>query len=158
MPTKPLLLLCLLIAGYVGLAQSNKTPGVYSVLDFGAPRNQRVNAQAFIQRAIDSCAANGGGTVFFPAGDYYSATIQLRSNVELNLSLGATLHALPDASLYTNAKTGLENSGESVTPALILGNGLRHIAITGRGRIVGEPAFGSSLVTDNDRISTAVRT
>ena len=145
-----LFLLVLSLSGYAGLAQPGKTAGVYSVLDFGAPRNQRVNAQAFIQRAIDSCAANGGGTIFFPAGDYYSATIRLRSSVELNLSLGATLHALPDASLYTNAKAGLENSGESLTPALILGTGLRHIAITGRGRIVGEPEFGSSIVTDND--------
>lgn len=74
--------------------------------------------------------------------------IRLRSGVELNFSHGATLHALPDASLY--AKTGLETSGESHTPALILGNGLRHVAITGRGRIMGEPEFGSSTVTDND--------
>ncbi len=151
MPIKTLLLLLLLITGYSGLAQSNKSlSGIYSVMDFGTPHNQRVNAQAFIQRAIDSCAANGGGTVFFPAGDYYSATIRLRSNVELNFSLGATLHALPDASLYTNAKQGLENSGEALTPALILGTGLRHIAITGRGRIVGAPEFGTSIVTDND--------
>ena len=147
-----LLLVFLLTFGHVILAQSTKgTPsGTYSVVDFGAPRNQRVNAQDFIQRAIDSCAANGGGIVFFPAGDYYSATIRLRSNVELNFSLGATLHALPDTSLYKNAKQGLENSGEAITPALILGIGLKHIAITGRGRIVGEPEFGSSVVTDND--------
>ena len=120
------------------------------MLDCGAPHNQRVNAQAFIQRAIDSCAARGGGIVFFPAGDYYSATIRLRSQVELNFSQGATLHALPDTSLYKNAKLGLENSGEAITPALIVGIGLKHIALTGRGRIVGKPEFGSSLVTDND--------
>ncbi len=148
---KNLLLILLLIVCHTGFAQSTKnTSGVYSILDFGAPRNQRVNAQDFIQRAIDSCAARGGGIVFFPAGDYYSATIQLRSRVELNVSLGATLYALPDTTLYKNAKKGLENSGESITPALIVGNGLKHIAITGRGRIVGEPEFGSSIVTDND--------
>ncbi len=147
---KPLLFL-LLIVCQTSFAQSTKTTsGVYSVLDFGAPRNQRVNAQDFIQRAIDSCAARGGGIVFFPAGDYYSATIQLRSRVELNFSLGATLHALPDTSLYKNAKKGLENSGEALTPALIVGINLKHIAITGRGRIVGEPEFGSSVVTDID--------
>ena len=129
MPVSLLLLVFLLLVSYACLAQSTKTADVYSVLDFGAPRNQR---------AIGSCAANGGGTVFFPTGDYYSATIRLRSNVELNLSLGATLRTLTDASLYTNAKAGLESSVESLTPALILGTGLRHVAITGRGRIVGE--------------------
>lgn len=89
-----------------GIAQPTGTSGVYSVLDFGALRNQRVTAQPFIQRAIDSCAAQDGGTVLFPAGDYYSATIRLRSNVELSLSSGAVLHALPDPTRYANDEAG----------------------------------------------------
>lgn len=129
-----------------GLAQAN----VYSVLDFETPRNQYVNAEPYIQRAIDSCAAGGGGVVFFPAGDYYSATIRMRSHVELHFSRGATLHAIPDETLYRNDKAGLEHSGEAITPVLILARNVSHIAITGLGRIKGAPAFGMQTVTDQD--------
>ncbi len=44
-----------------------------------------------LQHVIDSAAAGGGGTVFFPAGIYRSGTLQLRSNVCLHLSPGAVL-------------------------------------------------------------------
>lgn len=35
-----------------------------------------------IQKALDECAASGGGTVVFPPGRYLSGTIHLRSKVE----------------------------------------------------------------------------
>ena len=46
---------------------------------------------AAIQKAIDACAAGGGGVVWFPAGNFLSGTIVLKSNIALHLSPGATL-------------------------------------------------------------------
>ena len=46
---------------------------------------------AAIQKAIDACAAGGGGVVWFPTGNFLSGTIVLKSNVTLHLSPGATL-------------------------------------------------------------------
>ena len=59
-------------------AHGAKGDGV--VLDTGA-----------IQKAIDACSGGGGGVVWFPAGNYLSGTIVLKSNITLHLSPGATL-------------------------------------------------------------------
>ena len=46
-----------------------------------------------INRAIEAAAAAGGGTVWFPAGNYLSYSIHLKSNVALYLDQGATIIA-----------------------------------------------------------------
>lgn len=46
---------------------------------------------AAIQRAIDAAAAKGGGRVVVPAGVYPSASIRLRSHVDLHLEKGARI-------------------------------------------------------------------
>lgn len=64
----------------------------YSILDFGASAENAaaVNGRA-IQRAVDHAAAQGGGTVFIPAGRYETAHIRLRSHIRLELDAGAVL-------------------------------------------------------------------
>ncbi|MCK7480524.1 MAG: hypothetical protein M0C28_27305 [Candidatus Moduliflexus flocculans] len=63
---------------------------VFDVRDFGATGIKEDLAQEAIQKAVDACAAGGGGTVLFPPGDYTSGTIHLRSRVRLYLEGGAT--------------------------------------------------------------------
>ena len=65
---------------------------VCDVMRHGAKADGTTNDAPAIQKAIDSCAASGG-MVFFPAGNYLSGTIVLKSNVTLRLSEGATLWA-----------------------------------------------------------------
>ena len=77
-----------------------------------------------IQKAIDSCAANGGGTVLFPAGTYLTGGIQLKSNVTLQLDKGAILQG---SDKYTDYKND----------AFIYGKDLSNIAIQGEGTIDG---------------------
>jgi hypothetical protein len=63
----------------------------YDVMGFGAKGDNRANDAASIQRAIDECTRRGGGTVYFPSGNFLSGTIVLKNNVTLHLSPGATL-------------------------------------------------------------------
>ncbi|MBQ4147592.1 MAG: glycoside hydrolase family 28 protein, partial [Prevotella sp.] len=49
---------------------------VYNVIDFGAKGNGKVLDSNAIQKAIDQCYKDGGGTVLVPVGTYLSATIQ----------------------------------------------------------------------------------
>src|SRR5882724_10943890 len=42
-----------------------------------------------IQKAIDACAAAGGGTVVIPKGNWLTGPLFLRSNVRLELQRGA---------------------------------------------------------------------
>ncbi|MFT4114555.1 glycoside hydrolase family 28 protein [Silvibacterium sp.] len=53
-----------------------------------------------MQKAIDSCAASGGGIVQFSAGTYLSAPLDWKSHVHLKLDAGATLLGSPDMSDY----------------------------------------------------------
>jgi polygalacturonase len=53
-----------------------------------------------IQKAIDVCAQQGGGTVQLTAGTYLSAPIVLKSNTTLQLDKGATLFGSPDHADY----------------------------------------------------------
>ena len=54
----------------------------YDIRDFGAAENesQEMNTSA-IQKAIDDCSENGGGTVLISGGRYTVTTIFLRSDV-----------------------------------------------------------------------------
>ncbi len=92
-----------------------------------SPDSQRVITEQ-IQRAIDSCAARGGGTVVFPAGNYRTGGLHLKSNVTLQLEKGAILQG----------SNRLEDYGAwKWTNALIMGEDLKNVAIVGEGTLDG---------------------
>jgi hypothetical protein len=72
------------------LPQENSLP-VYNVCNFGAVGNGITLNTKVIQSLIDSCSNNGGGTVLFPPGNFLTGTIQIKNNVNLYLSAGATV-------------------------------------------------------------------
>lgn len=53
-------------------------------------KGKAVNTK-LINSTIDRLNANGGGTLFFPAGTYLTGSIRLKSNITLELEAGATL-------------------------------------------------------------------
>ena len=63
----------------------------YNVLDFGAKGDGKTNCTKAINAAIEAASKNGGGTVFFPAGNFLSYTIRLKSKITLHLDQGAVL-------------------------------------------------------------------
>jgi polygalacturonase len=67
---------------------------------FGAKGDGSTKDTAAIQKAIDACAAKGGGTVVLGAGTYVSGPIVLKSNTTLQLNQGATLFGSPDHADY----------------------------------------------------------
>ncbi|HEV2453559.1 MAG TPA: glycosyl hydrolase family 28-related protein, partial [Verrucomicrobiae bacterium] len=68
-----------LIAVIVALAVSRASARVYNVLDYGAKPDGTTLDTAAIQKALDECGDAGGGTVEFPAGNYLSEPLVLRS-------------------------------------------------------------------------------
>ena len=98
-----------------------------------------------INRAIEACAAAGGGTVLFPPGRYLSGTVHLKSNVSLKLDAGARLVGTPDLDRYEGF-TSPRGTPEARFPArwhraLILGDGVENVLIAGDGVIDGNRVF-----------------
>ena len=119
----------------------------FDVKNFGATGDGKTLDTAAINKAIEAANAAGGGTVEFPAGNYLSFSIHLKSHVTLHLDTGATIVAAeppadlssgydaPEANPITDQ---YEDFGHSHWHnSLIWGEGLVDIGITGPGTIFG---------------------
>ena len=100
---------------------------------YGAKADGQTKDTAAIQKAIDTCSAQGGGTVPLSAGTWLSAPIVLKSNVTLHLDKGATLLGSSDHADYP-ARTEFHAPG---LQSLISAHGATNIAITGEGIVDG---------------------
>lgn len=136
---------CLLFL--IGCAAVRLTAAPFDVKSFGATGDGRTLDTAAINKAIDTAVAAGGGTVEFPAGNYLSYSIHLKSHVTLKLDAGATIVAAepsPDLSVGYDAPEPnpvidqYEDFGHSHWHnSLIWGENLEDIGIIGPGKIFG---------------------
>ncbi len=118
----------------------------YKVKDYGAVADGKTDCGEAIQKAIDDCALNGGGTVILESGSYYSHSIALKENVELYLQKGAVLKASNDIDSYirpcetiNDPKTALVGNPVTGKPsfAFIYGYKAHGAVISGEGTIDG---------------------
>ena len=113
----------------------------HDVRAHGARGDGRARDTVAIQRAIDA-AARAGGIVVFPPGEYLSGRLELRSRVTVRIEADAALIASrSDDDFGPREDPGRETFADRETRdfafALLRGQGVRHITITGRGRIDG---------------------
>jgi polygalacturonase len=132
------ILLLTLISG-VGNSLAATADRVLDIRDYGATPDGKTICTAAIQKAIDQCAARGGGTVCFPPGVWLSGTIELRSNVTLRLEAGSRLLGSPKPADYPGwvPEVGPSTSSRN-WQSLIRGINLKDVAICGRGTIDGQ--------------------
>jgi len=114
-----------------------KVVSVFNVQEYGATGNKEENAQSAISRAIEACASNGGGVVYFPPGDYTSGTIHLRSHIRIFLEAGATIYSSKDPSSFD--KRGL-----------FYGEDIENITIEGHGTVDGQAEYEWRLMDMKD--------
>lgn len=107
------------------LGSPSSQKGVYDVSDFGATGDGQALETAALQRAIDACHLGGGGRVLIAPGEYLVAGLQLKSNVTLEISAGATL-------------LGSTQRDDYAVRAVIHCDGQDNVAIVGRGVIDGQ--------------------
>jgi polygalacturonase len=109
------------------------------IRQYGAVSDGKTLCTAAIQKAVDHCAAAGGGTVYFPPGVWLSGTIELRSHVTLRLDAGCRLLGSAKAADYPEWVPNIRSYSKTyVRQSLIRGENLEDVAICGRGTIDGQ--------------------
>jgi polygalacturonase len=124
------LMLWLFVAGRSALS-------TYSIVDFGAKGDGKTLNTTAINKAIQTCHEQGGGTVLIPAGTFVSGTVILRSNVNFHLEAGAILMASRDTADYQPMSSTLFHEGYN-RYGLIYAHNARNVFITGYGEINGQ--------------------
>src|SRR5262249_40989075 len=104
---------------------------------FGARGDGRTNSTAAIQKAVDACAASGGGIVSFKAGAYVTGAIFLKNNVHLLIDRDVTLLGSQDDADYPSLWTRVAGIEMKWPAALINVNDQQNVKVSGGGTIDG---------------------
>ncbi|MBN2130332.1 MAG: hypothetical protein JW741_12590, partial [Sedimentisphaerales bacterium] len=138
-PMKRLMVLCVIFL--TGPVAGGAAETLYDVRDYGANPNGQRRCTEAIQKAIDACAADGGGTVYLPPGTFLSGTLTFKSDVTLRLAAGCTLLGSTDLRDYPVTVPKYRSYTDNYTDkSLIYAENVERIAITGRGVIDGRGA------------------
>lgn len=104
-------------------AEEVNRAGVYNVLNYGAKGDGSTDDTAAVQKAVDTCAASGGGQVLLPGGKtFLTGAITLGNGVDFHLSGGAVLKGSPHwrdygeagALIFAKDATAVSISGDGV--------------------------------------------
>lgn len=111
----------------------------YLITDFGAKPGMSYMNTKEINNAIETCYREGGGRVIIPAGIFKSGTLLMKDNVELHLTIGATLLASTDLRDFPAQPLPRYRSQKDPGGwrALIYADNAANIAVTGLGTIDG---------------------
>lgn len=126
--------------------QTPQTSTTYYITDFGAKGDSvTLNTEA-IQKAIDACAAAGGGSVVIPPGKFLTGTLKLRSNIDYHLANGAMLVGSGNINHY-NKPEGENNimlislqqapAAPETLRVLLDATSVENVTISGQGIIEG---------------------
>lgn len=128
---------------------------VCDVTQYGAEGHRlqiALNTDA-IQKAIDDCAAAGGGTVRVPKGNYLSNPLFLKSNIRLRLEKDATLVASSEIAAWrADEKTQYAAAENGWLPFISIADA-QNVAIVGEGTIDGQGAVWWERWRENIRAS-----
>jgi polygalacturonase len=138
----------------IGVGTAFAAQKVCNVRDYGAAGDGKTLDSPAINRAIEECQGAGGGLVEFPAGTYLSGSIRLKSNVDLRLAKGATILGAPNnIGAYDPPEPNPNDKWQEfgynhVRTALIWGDGVENVSISGPGTINGSALTRSPKPSD----------
>ena len=118
-------------------APAAKSKATYNVRNFGATGDGTTKDTKAFQKALDTCAVNGGGEVLVPAGKYFIGSIQLGNRTILRLEKDSILAGTPDIADYPLVDVRWEGRWQPGHRGLIYATSADHIGIIGPGRIEG---------------------
>ncbi len=126
---------------------------IADVTRFGAVADGVTDNTAAFARAVEACAAAGGGVVQVPAGQYVSGTIRLQSHVYLELLPGSEILGSrrwadysgtvrgcawkKDAAWRINPKIAPDSSLVNPCRSLVVAEDCHHVGVYGTGTLNG---------------------
>ncbi len=115
----------------------------YNVKDFGATGDGTTKDTTAFQKALDTCAVSGGGTVIVPAGKFLIGSVQLGYQTVLQLDKDSVIIGSGDLADYPMLDVRWEGRWQPGHRALIYAANVDHTGIVGPGRIEGNPAVAA---------------
>lgn len=109
----------------------------YNVREFGATGDGATKDTVAFQRALDTCAVNGGGDVVVPAGRYLIGSVQVGHRTFLRLEKDSVIVGSPDPADYPMIDVRWEGRMQPGRRALIHAANVERTGITGPGHIEG---------------------
>jgi len=122
---------------------------VYNIRDFGAKGDGQALDTTALQKAIDTCSTEGGGTVLVPSGTFVIGTVELKSNITLHIAASGKLLGSGDGKQY-HAVDAIPLEGDHTLGdgnwALLFAVNAKNLTIEGPGTIDGQGAQFHSAV------------
>lgn len=114
---------------------------IFMANDYGAVSDTTTMNTAFIQRAIDDCAAKGGGTVVLKPGTYVTGSLFIKSNVNFRIDDDVTLLGSQDFKDYPEIDTRIAGIEMKWPAAMINMLNVKNAALIGTGTINARGRF-----------------
>lgn len=116
-----------------------RPPGFFDVHTYGAVSDGKKKNTDAIRKAIAAAVAAGGGTIYFPPGQYLTGPIQMKSNITLLIDAGAVVKFSTDFDDYLPMVRSRWEGTEVINfSPLIYGDKVENISIQGRGILDGQ--------------------
>ncbi len=113
----------------------------FDLKEFGGVADGEFDNTEVFAEAISSCHQAGGGTIVVPAGEWFTGPIHFKSNVHLKLEKGAVISFSDDFEDYLPVVFTRWEGNECYNYSpLIYAQDCENIAITGKGKLVGNGA------------------
>jgi polygalacturonase len=114
---------------------------IFNTADYGVRSDTNTISTTGIQKAIDDCAAKGGGVVIFKPGIYVTGSVFIKSNVQLRIDEGVTLLGSQRFEDYPEIDTRIAGIEMKWPAALINIIDAKQAALTGKGIINARGKF-----------------
>jgi alpha-L-rhamnosidase len=129
-----------MLVAVIGSAPLSAATQRFDISDHGAVGDGKTLNTVVIQAVIDQCAAQGGGTLVVPKGEFVSGALFLKPGVNVELRAGAVLKGSTNIGDYPKANTRIEGHFEPWPAALLNGDKVDHLRLTGPGTLDGSGA------------------